>query len=255
MISQRKQQSSRWTGWQAVRAQSVSSRIIDQVWDALFRGELSPGDRLGSEVELAQKLGVSRVPVRDAFRTLQALGIIDVKVGAHGGAFIAAGDAKRFADALAVQLKLVGISIEEMFDSQIAIETMAAELAAQRATPEDLAQLRTLLEELQQMCLKPLSKNAAMQFTQISMRFHQALVEAAHNRALAAQFKALRIVLEPVYSRRTSDAVARRVVASHKDLVASLEARDAERARTLMRRRLEVIRAHQLMKAVDSPDP
>ena len=255
MSSKRKQQSSKWAGWQAVRAHSVSSRIIEQVWDALFRGELSPGVRLGSEVELAQKLGVSRVPVRDAFRTLQALGIIDIKVGAHGGAFIAAGDAKRFADALAVQLKLVGISIAEMFDSQIAIETMAAELAAKRATKADLTALRELLDELRQMTLKPLSKTAAVQFTQVSMRFHEALVDAAHNRALGAQFRALRIVLEPIYSRRTSDTIARGVVASHKDIVDSIEAHDAERARTLMRRRLEVIRARQLMVAVDSSDP
>ena len=195
MISERKQQSVKWGGWQAVRAHSVSSRIIEQVWDALFRGELSPGDRLGSEVELAQKLGVSRVPVRDAFRTLQALGIIDIKVGAHGGAFISAGDAKRFADALAVQLKLVGISIEEMFDSQIAIESMAAELAAKRATKADLKQLRELVDELRQMCQKPLSKTAAVQFTQVSMRFHETLVDAAHNRALAAQFRRHRWML------------------------------------------------------------
>ena len=254
METKRKLQSSKWAGWQAVRAQSVSSRIIEQVWDALFRGELNPGDRLGSEVELAQKLGVSRVPVRDAFRTLQALGIIDIKVGAHGGAFISAGDAKRFADALAVQLKLVGISIEEMFDAQIAIETMAAELAAKRATKDDMAQLNKLLDELQEMRLKPLSKAAALQFTQVSMKFHETLVDAAHNRALAAQFRALRIVLEPIYSRRTSDAIARHVVASHRNLVDAIGARDAERARTLMRRRLEVIRAHQLMEAIDSSD-
>lgn len=254
MTLQRKQQASRWTGWQNVRAKSVSSRIIEQVWDALFRGELQSGDRLGSEVELAQKLGVSRVPVRDAFRTLEALGIIAIKVGAHGGAFIADGDPKRFADALAVQLKLVGISIEEMFDSQIAIETMAAELAARRATKADLERLRALLDELQDMAQKPLNKTTTITFTDVSMRFHEALVDAAHNRALAAQFKALRIVMEPIYLRRTTDAVARRVVASHRDLVDSIERKDAEGARTLMRKRLEVIRAHQLMKAVDVPD-
>jgi DNA-binding FadR family transcriptional regulator len=253
MALQRKQQASQWTGWQNVRAKSVSSRIIEQVWDALFRGELKSGDRLGSEVELAQKLGVSRVPVRDAFRTLEALGIIAIKVGARGGAFIAEGDPQRFADALAVQLKLVGISIEEMFDSQIAIETMAAELAAQRATKADLATLRELIDELETLCTKPLSKAAALKFTRTSMQFHEALVDAAHNRALAAQFKALRIVMEPVYLRRTSDAVAKRVIASHNDVFNSIAKKDAESARTLMRRRLEVIRAHQLMKAVEAP--
>src|SRR5262249_18410607 len=141
--------SERWSRWEDVRPQSMSSRIVEQVRAALFRGELKPGDVLGSETDLARKFGVSRVPVRDAFKTLQALGIVEVKVGANGGARIAAGDPNRFADALAVQLKLVGISVEEMFDAQIAIEGMATELAAKRASTADLAKLRSLLHELQ----------------------------------------------------------------------------------------------------------
>ena len=253
MALQSRQQAARWTGWQKVQAKSVSAGIIAQVWNALFSGELNSGDRLGSEVELAQRLGVSRVPVRDAFRTLEALGIIAIKVGARGGAFIAAGDPKRFADALAVQLKLMGIGVEEMFDSQIAIEAMAAELAALRATKEDLAKLRALIEELQTMAKHPLSRSTAVKFTQTSMRFHETLVEASRNRALAAQFKALRIVLEPIYSRRTSDATARRVITSHQQLLDAIARKDADGARALMRRRLEVIRAHQLMRVMESP--
>jgi DNA-binding FadR family transcriptional regulator len=83
------------------------------------------------------------------------------------------------------------------------------------------------------------------------MRFHETLVDTAHNRALSAQFKALRVVLEPVYARRTTDAIAKRVVASHSAVLDSIAAGDAERACALMRRRLQVIRAHQLMKSVE----
>jgi GntR family transcriptional regulator, transcriptional repressor for pyruvate dehydrogenase complex len=251
VASKPKLKSEHWSRWQAVRAQSVSSGIVDQVRGALFRGELKSGDFLGSENDLAQKLGVSRVPVRDAFKTLQALGIIDVKLGSNGGAWIAAGNPDRFADALAVQFKLVGISVEEMFDSQIAIEVMATELAAKRATDADLRKLRDLLGELQAMSLKPLSRTAALHFTELSMRFHETLVDAAHNRALGAQFKALRFVLEPIYARRTTDAIAKRVVASHKAVLDSIAAGDAERACALMRQRLQVIRAHQIMKTVE----
>jgi DNA-binding FadR family transcriptional regulator len=222
---------------------------VDQVWNALFRGELKPGDFLGSEIQLAQKLGVSRNPVRDAFRTLQALGVIDIKIGAHGGARIAAGDPNRFARALAVQLKLVGISIEEMFDTQIAIEVMAAELASKRATVDDIAKLRSIIEELQGLSAQP---PGSSRFTEASMRFHEALIEAAHNRALSAHFRAIRSVLEPIYARRESLGVAKRVIASHKQLVESIAAKDTERATTLMRRRLEVIRAHQLLKVIDN---
>jgi GntR family transcriptional regulator, transcriptional repressor for pyruvate dehydrogenase complex len=241
----------RWSRWQEVRPRSVSSRIVDQVRAALFRGELKPGDVLGSETDLARKFGVSRVPVRDAFKTLQALGIVEVKMGANGGARIATGDPNRFADALAVQLKLVGISIAEMFDAQIAIEVMATELAAKRASADDLAKLRAILRELQTMAQKSLTQAMAARFSELAMKFHAALVDAAHNRALSAQFKALRFVLEPIYARRTSNAVARRVITADKAVLDAVAAGDAERACALIRRRLETIRAHQLFETVN----
>src|SRR5262245_7894798 len=230
----------------------MSSRIVEQVRAALFRGELKPGDVLGSETDLARKFGVSRVPVRDAFKTLQALGIVEVKVGANGGARIAAGDPNRFADALAVQLKLVGISVEEMFDAQIAIEVMATELAAERADEADRTRLRAILTELEAIAQKSFTPAAASRFSAIAMDFHAALVEAAHNRALSAQFAALRFVLEPIYARRTNNTIAKRVIAADKAVLDAVIARDAERACALIRRRLQTIRAHQLFEAVDT---
>ena len=247
MSARAKPTSESWSQWQDVRPQSASSRIVEQVRAALFRGDLNPGDYIGSETDLARKLGVSRVPVRDAFKTLQALGIVEIKLGAKGGARIAPGDPSRFADALAVQFKLVGISVEEMFDAQIATEVMAAELAAQRATAEDLKKLQDIVTSLQTLTQKPMTRTAALRFTTISMQFHETLVEASHNRALSAQFKALRYVLEPVYARHTSDAIARRVIASHKAVIESIAAGDSERACLLVRRRLQTIRATKLV--------
>src|SRR5262245_8729274 len=144
---------------------SASSRIVAQVRAALFRGELKPGDMIGSETDLARKLGVSRVPVRDAFKTLQAMGIVEVKMGVNGGARVAAGDPSRFADALAVQFQLVGISVDEMFDAQIATEVMAAELAARNATADDLRKLGDIVADLQSMTQKPMSASTALKFT------------------------------------------------------------------------------------------
>ena len=250
MISKSRAKAIPPTQWQPVKSQPVSSRIVDQVRAALFRGELKPGDLLGSETDFARQFGVSRVPVRDAFKTLQAQGIIEIKMGSNGGARIASGDPSRFADALAVQLKLVGISVEEMFDAQIAIEAMAAELGAKRATPEDLEKLRRVLGELRAMAAKELTLAAALKFTEIAMQFHAALVDTAHNRALSAQFEALRFVLEPTYARRTTDAVARRVVVEDKKMLDALAAGEAERTGALVRRRLETIRAHQLFETV-----
>ena len=232
--------------WTTVAGETLSARVTAQIRAALFSGQIKAGDRLGSENELAARFGVSRMAVRDALRSLAATGIVDVRVGAKGGIFIAAGNPEHFADALAIQLKLIGLTLEELFDAQIAIEVTSAELAAARATAADLARLKTLFAELQALGESGLRRREEFKFTAASMRFHEAMVEAAHNRALTAQFKALRFVLEPVYATGTTNEVVGRVIASHKALLACIEKRDGEGARTHMQRRLQHIRAHHL---------
>src|SRR5437016_13562972 len=122
----------------------MSTQIVAQVRDALFAKELRPGDFLGTEKELAERFAVSRIVARDALRTLEAQGIVEIKVGAGGGARIARGNPRLFAEALAVQLDLTGVTAAEIMDAQRAIETLAAELAAVHSTPEDQARLRAL---------------------------------------------------------------------------------------------------------------
>ena len=79
---------------------TLSSQIVAEVRQALFDKSLKPGDFLGTEKDIAGKFEVSRIVARDAFRTLQALGVIDIRAGAGGGARIARGDPRLFADAL-----------------------------------------------------------------------------------------------------------------------------------------------------------
>ena len=106
---------------------------------------LKSGDPIGTEKDLAARYGVSRIVARDALRTLQALGIAEIRMGKGGGARVARGNPRLFAEALAVQLDLTGVTAAEVMDAQRAIETLAAELAAEHATPADHARLRRLL--------------------------------------------------------------------------------------------------------------
>src|SRR3954463_12303314 len=66
----------------------ASSSIADQIRQAIVTGKLNEGERLPPERELAEQFGVSRVTVRDALRALEAMGLIEVRVGARGGAFV-----------------------------------------------------------------------------------------------------------------------------------------------------------------------
>src|ERR671928_382596 len=133
------------------RSASLSSQIVADVRDALFAKKLKPGDFLGTEKDLAARFGVSRIVARDALRTLQALGIAEIKMGKGGGARVARGNPRLFAEALAVQLDLTGVSAAEILDAQRAIECMAAELAAENATAADHAELRRLLAEAERV--------------------------------------------------------------------------------------------------------
>src|SRR6266567_1493319 len=129
------------------RSASLSSQIIGDVRDALFAKQLKPGDGIGTENEIAARYGVSRIVARDALRTLQALGIAEIRMGKGGGARVARGNPRLFAEALAVELDLTGVTAAEIMDAQRAIECLAAELAAENATAADHEKLKRLLSE------------------------------------------------------------------------------------------------------------
>jgi DNA-binding GntR family transcriptional regulator len=73
----------------AGRSSSLSAQIVSHVRDALFAKQIKPGDFLGTEKDLAAQFGTSRIVARDALRTLEALGIVEIRMGKGGGARIA----------------------------------------------------------------------------------------------------------------------------------------------------------------------
>src|SRR5262245_28121356 len=84
----------------------VSQVIIDQIRELIHSGKLRPGDRLPSERELCARFGVSRVTVREALRVLEAGGLVDIRVGAHGGTFVTTPSHARIGEGLADLLRL-----------------------------------------------------------------------------------------------------------------------------------------------------
>jgi GntR family transcriptional regulator, transcriptional repressor for pyruvate dehydrogenase complex len=224
----------------AGRSVSLSAQIVTEVRDALFAKKLKPGDFLGTEKDLAARFSVSRIVARDALRTLQALGIADIKMGKGGGARVSRGNPRLFAEALAVQLDLTGVTAAEIMDAQRAIETLAAELAAEHATPTDHANLKRLLDEAQAII------DDAPAYTRSCRDFHLAVAEASHNRVLIVQLISLQHVSWPTENCTLTPQVARRVLAVHRELAALIEMRDAAGARRLMDDHVKMIRARRV---------
>ncbi|MFL6800109.1 MAG: FadR/GntR family transcriptional regulator [Xanthobacteraceae bacterium] len=231
------------------RTGTLSTGIVTEVRDALFAKKLRPGDFLGTEKDLADRFGVSRIVARDALRTLEAQGIVDIKVGAGGGARIARGNARLFAEALAVQLDLAGVTAAEIMDAQRAIECLAAELAAHNSTAQDHARLRALNADAQQRI-----EDVAV-FTRLGREFHLAVAEASHNRVLVVQLISLQHVSWPAQNPTLTPKVARRILDAHVELASLIEMRDAAAARRYMEEHVKMIGARRVAEHRHGANP
>jgi GntR family transcriptional repressor for pyruvate dehydrogenase complex len=220
----------------AGRSSSLSAQIVAWVRDALFAKKLKPGDFLGTEKDLAARFDASRIVARDALRTLEALGIVEIRMGKGGGARIAQGNPRLFAEALAVQLDLTGVSASEIMDAQRAIETLGAE----NATDADIAKLRALLRQAEE------SIGDLDTFTRLSRDFHLAVAEASHNRVLVVQLISLEHVSWPRRNVTATPKLARHILEIHTRLTDLIELRDAAGARALMDDHVKMIRARRV---------
>jgi GntR family transcriptional regulator, transcriptional repressor for pyruvate dehydrogenase complex len=232
----------------AGRSSSLSALIVSDVRQALFEKQLKPGDFLGTEKDLAARFGASRIVARDALRTLEALGIVEIRMGKGGGARIAKGNPRLFAEALAVQLELTGVGGAEVMDAQRAVEMLAAELAAQHATAVDILELRRLLREAE-AALPDLDR-----FTRLSRDFHLAVAEASHNRVLVVQLISLEHVSWPRHNVTATGKLARHILDIHTKLTDLIELRDASAARALMDDHVKMIRARRVAERDQAPE-
>jgi len=230
----------------AGRSATLASRLVADVREALFERRYKAGDFLGTEKDLAARHGVSRMVARDALRTLEGLGIVEISRGAGGGARITRGNPQLFAEALAVQLELADIEREEIMTAQGAVEGLAAELAARHATSDQVALLKKLLIQAEGL-LDDLDA-----FTRLSLQFHLGVAEASHNRVLHYQLISLQHVSWPSRNRTLNRAVAKKILEAHRKLVALIEARDAGGARQFMEAHVGMIRERRVAEAKSS---
>jgi Transcriptional regulators len=221
------------TVFSSVRTQSLASRIVSQVIDALFAGQFKPGQFLGTEAQLTETFQTSRVPIREALGRLEALGVVTIKTGAGGGATIAEGKPDQFATALAVQFMLIQVTAEEIFDARIGIECRAAELAAEKITDAQIAELKALLDRVMEADIN------RRESVERILAFHRAIVEASGARTLITLMHALEHALLNLFT--ALEASPRNSRIGYKSLQGIFErvaARDSEGAFTAMRHHL-----------------
>lgn len=155
--------------------------IIDQVRGMLQSGDLRPGQKLPSERDFALQLGVSRNTVREALRMLEIAGLISLRKGHTGGAFVTASTTVAVTQGISDGLTLTQFSIADLTESRIALETFIARRAATEITEAELTDLEATVARAKQ--ISPMENFAAQ--LDAHVEFHEKLTAAARNPILS----------------------------------------------------------------------
>jgi GntR family transcriptional repressor for pyruvate dehydrogenase complex len=204
----------------------ASSSIADQIRQAIITGRLGEGERLPPERELAEQFGVSRVTVRDALRALEAMGLIEVRVGARGGAFVTVPTGSLVGQTMSDMMMMSAVTPEDIVEARLVVELGTVTLACARATDDDFTALRALAERAED-ALK--SKTYTRE---LSWDFHALVAQAAHNGAIEGLTHSFRssLSMHPIRTREGARAYAL-TVEEHGRILDALLARDGGTAR------------------------
>jgi DNA-binding FadR family transcriptional regulator len=211
----------------------ASSAIADQIRQAIVSGQLGRGDRLPPERELAEQFGVSRVTVRDGLRALEAMGLIDVRVGARGGAFVTVPSGDVVGQTMSDMMMMQAISPEDIVEARLMVELGTITIACARASDEDIARLRELSDRARE------ALQSKTYTRELSWDFHALLAEMTHNGAIEGLTQSFRssLSMHPIRTREGARAFER-TVEEHERILRALERRDGETARREMAKHL-----------------
>ena len=209
----------------------ISETIVDQVRQLMRQGQLRPGDRLPAERDLCEQFGVSRVTVREALRMLESSGLVEIRVGARGGAFVTAPTSDHIGDGLADMLSLSVISAADVTEVRMILEVGIVPQLCERATEEDL-------DDLERMCQAARDAVRSREYTMaMSAEFHVRVARASHNQALAMLVESFRgpILMSLQEAQATAPEMGILGTEEHEEFVAAVRKRDARTAKHIMR--------------------
>ena len=197
--------------------------VFQTLRQAILRGELKPGERL-MEIHLAQKLGVSRTPVREAIRKLELEGLV-LMIPRKG----------------AVVAEITVTDLEDVLEVRMALEELAVKLACKKITKEQLDEIRQREETFR----KSLYGDDVAACAQADMEFHDTIYAATGNSRLVQILNNLR---EQMYRYRMEYLKDRQshsvLVREHEEILNALSARDAEKALDMTISHIERQRDH-----------
>ena len=223
-----------------IEAEKISHAVVRQIELLILRGVLRPGERLPSERDLAERLGVSRPSLREALAELEARGLVVTRAGS--GVYVAEMLGPAFSEGL---IRLFSSHDEAVFDYvafRRDMEGLAAERAARFGSDTDLQVIGAIFARMEAAH----AKRSGTEEAALDAEFHMAIVEASHNVVMLHMMRAMYGLLregvfynrQAMFRQRTTRSA---LLAQHRAIHDAILARDPEAARTAVERHLDFV--------------
>jgi GntR family transcriptional repressor for pyruvate dehydrogenase complex len=215
-----------------IKKKRVSDMAIEQLNQLISSGHLKPGDTLPSERKLMEKFKISRVPVREALRVLEMMGVVEVKPGK--GIYVTNPENSLFSP-LRQWLSVQKETLVDHFEVRLLIEPRAAGFCAKRASKEQIIAMKKCLDNF----FEAQAKADLVAMIRADTQLHQLIAVATGNRTLATLMSTFtNSLLEGWKASLRTEGRGAKTVEEHGSIVEAIEKRDGAKAEKLMKKHL-----------------
>ncbi|CUU45411.1 FadR/GntR family transcriptional regulator [Clostridium beijerinckii] len=216
----------------------VYHQVIEQIKNNIKSGKLKKGDRLPSEREMSESLGVSRASIREALRALEVVGLVESRQGA--GNYIKTNFDNSLFEPLSVMFMLQESSIEEMYDLRETLELRCARLSAKNIENNELELLTAILDRMY------IAENEA-ESLELDIKFHYLIAKTSRNTLLINVLEVISQLMDEFIRKSRAQILhtgktRENLLEIHENLVRALKCRDASKAHNAMVEHFDLIR-------------
>ncbi len=224
---------------QPVKKVNVSNEVFKQLKQMLLRGDVKPGEKFLSENELADAFGVSRMTARQAVQKLVVLGLLETRLGE--GSFVKEVQPGMLMNQIIPAIYLSENSLLEVFEFRTVVEGKVAEIAANKATAEDIEELEEIWGEIQSC------KEDEQQFARMDMAFHVKLAKISKNSILSVTYGIINDAMKMAMEQIVSISGTKDGIHYHGLILEAIKEANGEKARKIMTEHVETSYMKMLM--------
>lgn len=240
-VRDRKEMRSAGRAFRPVKTRRIFEEICDAIREKLVSGELKAGDRLPSERELSEMLDVSRTALREAIRSLEIAGIVELRKGSKGGAFITRSGAGQVTRTFRDMLDFGRVSLATLLEARLMVMDAVVRAACERASAADIARLSRNVAETVELTRQGRYEERTLK----AVEFSTLLANSTGNQVMSAILEAMASVIRH-FVLIAGPPAHDPVIASRLRLIEQIKAKDTKGACETMRLYLTKLNAHLL---------